>query len=110
MTSLMTDTAVEQGRQIADDPKDKADLTILISGVEAANGPADLFRVLPGTIHLAHRRDTDLYVVQHGQLRAVVAVTPEVPGQLVIATVYRDEDEEDAPVKELVTPETAGSL
>jgi hypothetical protein len=105
----MTDTAVEQGRQIADDPNDKTDLTILISGVEAASGPKDLFRILPGTIHLAHRRDADVFMVQQGRLRAVVAVVPEVPGQMVIASIYRDEDEEDAPVKELVTPEAAGS-
>ena len=75
MTSLMTDTAFEQGRRIADNPKDKADLSILVSGVEAASGPADLFRVLPGTIHLTHRRDTDVFVVQQGRLLAVVMVT-----------------------------------
>ncbi len=105
----MTDTAVEQGRRIADNPKDKTDLSILISGVEAASGPADLFRVLPGTIHLTHRRDTDVYVVKQGRLLAVVMVTPEVPGQMVIGGIYRDEDEDDAPAKELVTPEAAGS-
>src|SRR5689334_25435520 len=42
VTALVPDTVFEQVREIAADPKEKADLSILLSRVDAADTPADL--------------------------------------------------------------------
>ena len=101
MTALLTNSVFEQVREIAADPTEKADLSILMSVLDAAATPSDLFTALPGTIRLAHRRDTDIFVVRQGQLRAVVTVDPKVPDQMVVASVYRAGDDDGAHLRDV---------
>lgn len=96
MTALFTNSVFERIREIATDPKEKKDLCILMSVVNAAAVPADLFAALPGTIRLAKRQDADIFVVRQGQLRAVVTVDPNVPDRMVVASVYLAGDDKGA--------------
>jgi hypothetical protein len=106
LTALMLDSVFEQVREITTDPKEKADFLILLSSIDAAAAPADLFAALPGTIRLAQREDADVFLIQQGQLHALVTVDPEVPDQRVVAGVYRTGDRDGARVSD-VRPDTA---
>ncbi|MFL5258036.1 MAG: hypothetical protein ACJ8AI_35175 [Rhodopila sp.] len=56
MTVLVPDMVFEQVREIAADPKERADLSILLSRADAADTSANLFAALPGTIRLRSGR------------------------------------------------------
>ncbi|HTW70233.1 MAG TPA: hypothetical protein VME47_10125 [Acetobacteraceae bacterium] len=87
MTAVFTTAAVERIRQMAVDPQEKADLSLLLSVVDAAATPSDLFAGLPGTIRVARRPGADVILVRHGRLTALVTVDPKTPDRMVVASV-----------------------
>jgi len=98
---------MERVRDMATDPKEKQDLSVLMSVVGAAAVPADLFAALPGTIRLVKRRDVDVFVIRQGQLRAVVTVDPAVPDRMIVTSLYRADDDEDSYHRDVVPDTTA---
>jgi hypothetical protein len=95
MSAVFTDAAFNRIREIAANPKEKDDLSFLLSAVDAAATTGDLLACLPGTVRLAKRQDADIFVVRRGRLRVVVTVDPKVPDRMVVASVDRAEDEGD---------------
>lgn len=101
MSAIFTDAAFNRIREIAANPKEKEDLSFLLSVVDAAATPSDLVALLPGTVQLAKRQNADVYVVRRGRLRAVVTVDPAIPDRMVVASVDRAEEDEGAPLRDI---------
>lgn len=97
MTALFTTAAIERIREMAVDPQEKADLSALLSIVDAASTSADLVAALPGTVRVAKRSDAEVFVVRQGRLRAVVTVDPKKPNRMIIASVNRADDDTALP-------------
>jgi hypothetical protein len=94
MTALFTDEAIERMGRMAQRPDEKADLALMLTAIDAATGPADLFQKFPDTVHLAKARHADLVVVRSGDVSAVVTIDPDHPGVMVVASVYRADEAE----------------
>jgi hypothetical protein len=105
MSAVFTDVAFNRIREIAANPKEKEDLSFLLSVVDAATTPNDLVAFLPGTVRLARRQDADVYVVRRGRLRAVVTVDPKVPDRMVVANFDRADQDERAPFDDVLLRE-----
>jgi hypothetical protein len=95
LTALLIDSVMERVRDMATDPKEKQDLSVL------------MFAALPGTIRLVKRRDVDVFVIRQGQLRAVVTVDPAVPDRMIVTSLYRADDDEDSYHRDVVPDTTA---
>lgn len=91
---MFTDHAIERMRKIAVEPGEKQELAALFSVIDAATGPADLRAALPGTVQLVKGERGKMFVVRSGRLRAVVTIDPSHPDQMVVASVYRADEEE----------------
>jgi hypothetical protein len=99
MTALFTDYAFERIRGLTRGPNEAEDPAVLLGALDAATSTSDVLAALPGTIRLAGGDRGDLLVVKHGNMRAAITTDPGLPGQLVVANVYRaDEEEKQADV------------
>jgi len=69
----------------------------------------DLFTALPGAIRLMRRPDTDVVLFRQRQLRALATVDIVMPGEMVVANVYRAGRREGADVSD-ARPSLAAAL